>query len=68
MNTINADTEGKVLIPTNRSDYPYMIKTISENWRGDTDVIYLVVRRDGTLTGDGWYTSELAKYCPDAEL
>ncbi len=68
METLNANTKGKVLIPTNRRDYPYLIKTTAENWRGDTDVIYLLVRLDGTLTGDGFYKSELAKYCPNAEL
>lgn len=68
MATIDANTEGKVLIPTNERDFPYLIKTTAENWRGDTDVIYLVVKRDGTLTGDGWYKAELAKYCPNAEL
>lgn len=68
MTRLNSNSQGKVLIPTNERDFPFLIKTIENNWRGDTDAIYLAVRSDGTLTGDGWYKSELAKYCPNAEL
>ena len=60
MNDLNANTKGKVLIPTNRKDYPFLIKLNDDN--------YLLVDKDGKLTGDGFYKSELSKYCPLAEL
>ena len=60
MDTLNADTKGKVLIPTKRKDYPFLIKLEEDG--------YLLVKPDGTLSGDLFYKSELAKYCPDAEL
>jgi hypothetical protein len=68
MEGLNANTKGKVLIPTNERNYPFLIKITEKNWNGNIDVIYLAVKRDGTLTGDGFYESELAKYCPNAEL
>jgi hypothetical protein len=60
METLNANTKGKVLIPTNDRKYPFLIKL--------EDDCYLLVKSNGTLTGDGFYKSELAKYCPNAEL
>lgn len=60
MEALNSETKGKVLIPTNERSFPFLIK-IEED-------LYIAVRPDGTLTGDGFYKSELAKYCPNAEL
>lgn len=60
MEKLNSNTKGKVLIPTNERDFPFLIK-VEEN-------LYLAVRANGTLTGDGFYKSELNKYCPNAEL
>jgi len=68
MGALNSETKGKVLIPTNERRFPFLIKTTEVNWCGDELIIYLAVRPDGTLTGDGFYKSELAKYCPNAEL
>lgn len=60
MDTLNSETKGKVLIPTNEKSFPFLIK-IKED-------LYIAVRPDGTLTGDGFYKSDFIKYCPNAEL
>jgi hypothetical protein len=60
MSTLNSGTKGKVLIPTNDRKYPFLIKLRED--------CYLLVKTDGTLTGDGFRESDLAKYCPNAEL
>jgi len=63
MDALNANTKGKVLIPTIDSKYPFLIKIVESG-----KDIYLLVRKDGTLSGDGFYLEELSKYCPNAEL
>ena len=63
METLNANSQGKILIPTNESKYPFLIKIIEND-----KYVYLLVKADGTLSGDGFYESELTKYCPKAEI
>jgi hypothetical protein len=60
METLNPNSKGKVLIPTNDKRFPFLIKLEED--------CYLFVKADGTLTGDGFYRSELPKYCPNADL
>jgi hypothetical protein len=54
MNTLNANTKGIVLIPTNNKSYPFVIKS--------EDDCYLLVKKDGTLTGDGFTSKDVERY------
>lgn len=63
MESLNANTKGKVLFATNDKKYPFLIKVV------ENDIaMFLLVKADGTLTGDGFYLHELPKYCPNAEI
>jgi len=58
METINTNTDYQVLIPTENSRYPFLIKTLDE--RGID--CYWLVDKEGKLTGDGFDASEKDKY------
>ena len=59
MDKLNANTKDKVLIPTNDRTYPFLIKLEED--------MFLLVKKDGTLSGDGFQKNELSKYVRDAE-
>ena len=61
MQTLNASTNGKVLIITNDRHYPFIIKC------DDSLYSYLLVNRDGTLSGDGFSLEEVINRFPDCE-
>ena len=58
MYTLNVKSKAQVLIPTNDPKNPFVIK-IQDN-RGIDE--YWLLRADGTLTGDGFFTEEKEKY------
>ena len=60
----NSNTKGRVLFTTNNRDYPFLIRTPKEN----SEDIFILVKKDNTLSGDGFYKSELPKYCPKMDM
>lgn len=61
MNTLIAKTNRKVMFPTNDTTYPTLIK------RDDNS--YVLIGKDGTLTGDGFSDdADVLKYFPKADL
>lgn len=61
---LNSNVKGKVLFTTNNSNTPFLIRTPRE---GKED-IFIAVKKDSTLTGDGFYKSELTKYYPNIDM
>jgi hypothetical protein len=62
MNTLNANTKGKVLIVTNDRTYPFIIK-----YNDDSSYPYLLVQKNGKLSGDGYSLEEVIKDFPNCE-
>jgi hypothetical protein len=60
MSQLSFNTKGKILFPTNHYKYPFLIKV--------EDDLYLLVREDGSLTGDAFYKKEISNYFPKTEL
>jgi hypothetical protein len=60
MSQLSFNTKGKILFPTNHYKYPFLIKV--------EDDLYLLVREDGSLTGDAFYRNEIIKHFPKTEL
>jgi hypothetical protein len=58
--TLNANTKGKILFKTNDGKYPFLIKT--------EDNLYILVKDDYTLSGDGFYKEEILRYFPKTEI
>jgi hypothetical protein len=58
MATLDTRTTKQVLIPTENSKYPFVIKLQDD--RGINE--YWLIRTDGTLTGDAFSTQEKEKY------
>lgn len=61
MQTLNASTKGKVLIVTNDRNYPFIIKC------DDSSYPYILVKPDGTLSGDGFSLEEVINRFPNCE-
>jgi hypothetical protein len=61
MATLNSNTKGKVLIVTNDRTYPFIIKL------EDSSYPYLLVQRNGKLSGDGYSLEEVIKDFPNCE-
>ena len=56
--TIDVKSEKQILIPTNNSKYPFVIKI--QDSRGINE--YWLIKADGTLSGDGFLTEEKEQY------